>query len=424
MLAAGAVAGGPVIDVRSLQPFGQAGADTAFNWNQTYGPLPWPDSNAEMVQVGAGEGHLWRATELDRFDGTRFLASGSPPRESPGLAEEPRNRRWLTSTTVLVRGLSSRLLLSPGEILTVSAAGAALPDLGSIAPDGTLAAASPAAEGTRYTTLAYVPRPSVSEMRAAPAPLPGASEPYVEFDVPSPAGGEVAVSAASAAGVASIEASPYAGVYALARRLAAGATDSYDVAARIEAFLRHGYIYDTNPPASRYPIVTFLLGDRRGYCQQFSAAMALMLRMDGIPARIGAGFLPGTRSTPHGPFLVSAHDAHAWVEVLYPGIGWVTSDPTPEGHAATASDLAAAQSSAGEAAASAGREARRRAAAARAGHPAHGTRAQARRGTGTGSSIPILLGLAAALGLIGAGALTLRRRSAGRRRTGTASLPS
>ena len=56
--------------------------------------------------------------------------------------------------------------------------------------------------------------------------------------------------------------------------------------------------------------------------------MALMLRMTGIPSRVVSGFAPGVRQG-DGIYSVSDTDAHSWVEVLYPGIGWVTVDPTP-----------------------------------------------------------------------------------------------
>jgi len=71
-----------------------------------------------------------------------------------------------------------------------------------------------------------------------------------------------------------------------------------------------------------------LFRERRGYCQHFAGAMALMLRMTGIPSRVVSGFAPGVREE-DGSYSVSDTDAHAWVEVLYPGIGWVTVDPTP-----------------------------------------------------------------------------------------------
>ena len=70
--------------------------------------------------------------------------------------------------------------------------------------------------------------------------------------------------------------------------------------------------------------------DRLGYCQQFSGAMALMLRMAGIPTRVAAGFSPGSYNRDTGEYRVRDLDAHSWVEVYFNGIGWVPFDPTPD----------------------------------------------------------------------------------------------
>ena len=56
--------------------------------------------------------------------------------------------------------------------------------------------------------------------------------------------------------------------------------------------------------------------------------MAVMLRMLGIPARVAVGFTSGTHAT-DGEWVVTDHEAHAWVEVWFAGIGWIPFDPTP-----------------------------------------------------------------------------------------------
>jgi hypothetical protein len=118
-------------------------------------------------------------------------------------------------------------------------------------------------------------------------------------------------------------------MFALARRLAAGQRSRYDVVERIDHFLRSGYRYDERPPLRRFPLEAFLFTDRRGYCQQFSGAMTLMLRMDGIPSRVGVGFVPSVFDALRSAWIIRAIDAHSWVEVFFPGIGWVAFDPTP-----------------------------------------------------------------------------------------------
>ncbi|YAL84368.1 transglutaminaseTgpA domain-containing protein [Dermacoccaceae bacterium W4C1] len=74
------------------------------------------------------------------------------------------------------------------------------------------------------------------------------------------------------------------------------------------------------------PISNFL-ATRRGYCTQFSTAMVMMARSQGIPARVAVGFLPGTASG--DGFVVRASDAHAWPELYFPGLGWTRFEPTP-----------------------------------------------------------------------------------------------
>jgi hypothetical protein len=323
--------GRPLISYRSWNPFGEPAPPTAFDWNQSYGPLQWPSSGQTMVLVAASAPHLWRATELDSFDGLRFLNSGHAPPEVQGLDELSRNRQWVTSATFTVRGLSSSLLLSPGQILSTGITGSSLPRLQAGAADGTQALTATVPTDAHYTITAYAPDPSPAELRLAPRAFPPQYLPYVQFALPSPSSPMLTspTSAATAPGRALLENSPYAGVYALARRLARSASNEYDVTQRLMAFFAHGFTYNTDPPSHRYPLAAFLLSDRVGYCQQFSGAMTLMLRMDGIPARVAAGFTTGSRKSTGGPYLVTARDAHSWVEVFFPHIGWVVFDPTP-----------------------------------------------------------------------------------------------
>jgi transglutaminase-like putative cysteine protease len=99
------------------------------------------------------------------------------------------------------------------------------------------------------------------------------------------------------------------------------------------------FTYDLDVPALRGDdaLTDFVLDDRVGYCEYFATAMAVMLRQTGIPARVATGFLPGRVTGEADPsagielteYTVSTSDAHAWVEVLFPGAGWVTFEPTP-----------------------------------------------------------------------------------------------
>ena len=79
-------------------------------------------------------------------------------------------------------------------------------------------------------------------------------------------------------------------------------------------------------------LTNFLESTRRGYCQQFSFAMAVLARLLGIPSRVAYGYTAGTVEA-SGAWLVSTHDAHAWPELYFQGLGWLRFEPTPQGAA-------------------------------------------------------------------------------------------
>ncbi len=66
---------------------------------------------------------------------------------------------------------------------------------------------------------------------------------------------------------------------------------------------------------------------RKGFCQYYATTMAIFLRAEGIPARVVNGFLPGAR-TAEGVEVITNNQSHEWVEVYFPGYGWVMFDPT------------------------------------------------------------------------------------------------
>jgi hypothetical protein len=117
----------------------------------------------------------------------------------------------------------------------------------------------------------------------------------------------------------------------LARRITALATNNYDRAMAIQDYLRHNFGYTLDPLAIDVsdPIGSFLFKSRRGYCEYFAAAMAVMLRSLNIPARLVNGFQTGTYNRVGKDFVVRARDAHSWVEVYFPQYGWIPFDPTP-----------------------------------------------------------------------------------------------
>ena len=117
----------------------------------------------------------------------------------------------------------------------------------------------------------------------------------------------------------------------LATTVANGATTTIDIARRIESHLRSNYSYSLNLRRTNddEPVADFLFNVRAGHCEYFASAMTLMLRTQGIPARIVNGFQMGEYSEISDFYTVRQSDAHSWVEVYFPKFGWLAFDPTP-----------------------------------------------------------------------------------------------
>ena len=122
----------------------------------------------------------------------------------------------------------------------------------------------------------------------------------------------------------------------LAREVRGGAREPEAVAQQMSAHLSTSYRYTLalKQQSGRPPLEEFLFVRRSGNCEYFAAAMAVMLRSEGIPSRVVAGFQQGEWN-PYGRyFMVRLSDAHSWVEAYIEGRGWVVFDPSPRATAA------------------------------------------------------------------------------------------
>ena len=81
------------------------------------------------------------------------------------------------------------------------------------------------------------------------------------------------------------------------------------------------------PGTSGDPLVDFLT-NKQGFCEQYASAMAAMIRIAEVPARVAVGFTMGHRQA-DGSYRVTTDDAHAWPEAWFSGVGWVRFEPTP-----------------------------------------------------------------------------------------------
>jgi hypothetical protein len=305
-----------------------------FDWRHSYGPLHWPRRGTTLLLIGSKNPHYWKAETLDRFDGrgwtTAPLRDASPTFVNSAITDNP---KWTETVHVTVRGLRSDLVIGPGSI--VSARG--LPSDPVFLGNETALLNTRLNAGDSYTATGYTPDPSVKQMRTAPAPgaplgyyttiqmvEPGG---FVSSFLHVPLRGRPFTGDSDAAQL--LERSRYARTYALAKQIAGKAATQYDIVRRVGGYLEQNYEYSERVPNHEFPIDAFLFKDKRGYCQHFAGAAALMLRMLGIPVRVASGFAPGTLDKKTHEYVVTDFDAHSWIEVWFQGIGWVPFDPTP-----------------------------------------------------------------------------------------------
>jgi protein-glutamine gamma-glutamyltransferase len=327
--------GRALIDYRGWKLFSAQGL--GFRWDQSYGPLNWPQQGTLVLEVASDQSHYWKATNLDSFDGVRWRRSSSSVAETvlgvPGGFDAERTpprsgTDWVDRIRLSVRGLRSDFAIGAGTTLAVRETEATADG------DGVWQIENELDPGDTYTALVYDPKPTAGEMRTAGTKFPEEARRYISFSLPGDSGPRtVDPGFWSPAGprdvAAQVQGTAYEGMYALARQLALGAQTPYDAIDRIERYLRDAYDYRQDVPYHEFPLPEFVEEDRAGYCQQFSGTMALMLRMLGIPSRVAVGFSPGGRDPEENSFLVDDTDAHNWVEAFFPGTGWVTFEPTP-----------------------------------------------------------------------------------------------
>jgi hypothetical protein len=353
-----------------------------FNWTHEYGPLDWSRAGATVLNVKSDRPHYWKAEALDSFDGLRWVRSAAADdnRYGPEVAfsdsvPEGRwdyneyNPDWDERIRFTVRSLSSTMVVGAAVTLRVDGVGRARPS-----SDGTtlLRPGVRLEKGDSYFVRSYAPNPTKAQMEGVQDGYGRDLIRYTSVKLPHP--GETATSGLQsdaarehaalgrdsvfvplrgdpgsgwgANAEAAIRRSPYERMYDLTQRLTADQPTAYAAVKSVERYLQDTFTYSERVPTRPIPLMGFLYQDKRGYCQQFSGAMALMLRMAGIPARVAAGFSPGSYNKDTGEYRVRDLDAHSWVEVWFTGIGWVPFDPTPARSPAQSQSSALATSAA------------------------------------------------------------------------------
>ena len=376
---------GAPLDYQRLASSLERRGDPSFDWNHVYGPMNWSRDGREVMRVRAAHSAYWKAENLDGFDGLRWTQTGQAGSAAAGDELPPaglRRSAWVQTVRVRITGMRTEQVVGAGTTLAVARAPVDTSPSGS---PGTYEAESALHRGDSYLARVYVPNPTAGELRSAGVQYPESLDPYRTLEIPNPAepaGPTVVVTypsfgepagtrplALEPTGLAArtggriTAASVYGRAWELARQLRAGSATPYDFVRAVEGHLGRGFRYTESPPARPVPLESFLFRDRKGYCQHFSGAMALLLRMGGVPARVATGFAPGTVDRRRGEYVVRDLDAHSWVEAWFPGYGWVPFDPTPS--EAPAASQAAATVAPSAASPPAGDPSRRR-------HPAPG----------------------------------------------------
>lgn len=351
-LTVGLSPGKPWIDFDHLVGTLSHATTQTFDWAQSYGPLSNLGGSTTVLEIKARFPAYWKSENLDVFDGYGWevepvgegQAAVAPNNLLAGVSKASA-RRWIQPLSVTVGAMRTVPMIVAGTAaipLILTGASEVLPG----ASPGTWTAVQTLKAGDRYTADVYTPRPSARQLASAgtryPSWLTGelavqlphavgmTRSPALQFEAYPKGPGLAGGSAATLAGDSQLLAnSPYAAVYRLAQTLRARTRSPYQYAERVLHYLQAGYTYVEDPPRTRYPIVGFLFDTKAGYCQQFAGAMALLLRMGGVPARVAVGFKTGVYDRKHGDYVVTAADAHAWVEAWFPSYGWVTFDPTP-----------------------------------------------------------------------------------------------
>jgi hypothetical protein len=119
-------------------------------------------------------------------------------------------------------------------------------------------------------------------------------------------------------------------VLSLADRLTAAEATRYDQARAIEGYLRtFTYTLDLPAPSPDRELADLFLFDlKHGYCDYYATTMVVLARAAGLPARLVQGYASGTYDEANKRYVVTAADAHSWVDIYFPGYGWIEFEPT------------------------------------------------------------------------------------------------
>ena len=273
-----------------------------------------------VMQVDSTTGRYWRAITYDTFTGRQWLNTATEEASFPA-GEPVVNPNWplrepLTQTITLMAPTGNVIFAAPDLMqASVPLAGLVTTLLEPDTPDGEMVkeltwarSQQPLEVGESYTVVSRYAKVTQRDLREAGTDYPPEIlERYLQL--PENFSPRVAE---------------------LAQQVSGAYTNPYDMAKSIEGFLR-GYAYDDQiaaPGPDQDPTEYFLFEIKRGYCNYYATAMAVMLRSLGVPTRLASGYAEGTLDKDSGLYFITEQDSHTWVEVYFPGLGWIEFEPT------------------------------------------------------------------------------------------------
>jgi transglutaminase-like putative cysteine protease len=276
-------------------------------------------SNALVMRVrvenGSPDSNLrWRGVALDSFDGRVWERSrGGEGKPIDAIAE--RNLYRLDTADSLHRLTTQTFFLEPVDPPVLFAAPRAIAVQGTLPyvrvdREGAITTRQHPFDRITYKVISDMTEPDANALRRDSSPYSSSFSRYLQL--PEMLDPRIA---------------------RLAREwiVSAGVRNRYDAARVIEQHLQRDFGYSLDMKAKGAdPLADFLFNVREGHCEYFSTAMAVMLRTQGVAARVVNGFQRGEYNDAADVYTVTQKDAHSWVEVYFPETGaWVTFDPTP-----------------------------------------------------------------------------------------------
>ena len=247
--------------------------------------------------------HYWRALTYDDYTGRGWRTGETAKvtyRAGEPITSTTTTHRTLRQTVEAVGNMGG-LLYAAGELVTADQ------DY-SVAWRSHHDAFGAEIEASRYRTDSWIPITSEAQLRAAGHDYPAwVKERYLALPPEVPPR-----------------------VLGLAHDLYSNANTSYDQARAIETYLRaFTYTLDLPAPPPNREVADFFLFDlQQGYCDYYATTMVVLARAGGLPARLVVGYASGTYDSANARYVVTAADAHSWVEIYFPEIGWVEFEPT------------------------------------------------------------------------------------------------